>query len=237
MPSPVLTLTNKTYDAALTNLTTMTGGLGTTIGYTGADWLNLNNATQWLTSWTRFRKINGGHQINPYLVTAGANPTPTLSNGSQPAGPHNFAITAGDMDESGGVAFATNGSMAVNVADTELGNGIGVSFPLTRKLQTFWWLGNVRNGAHVVDATVSDGLVTVAQLALPVGGFNVLQYAWFECTFRGTDAQVAADETVDIEITRLSSPGGAAGQVNWRASLLLTPVNPPKPRGMPAGRR
>jgi hypothetical protein len=231
----ILTLTTKAYDAGLVNLTTMTGGPGLTIGHTGADWLHINSNVQWNDPEGRLRKLNGGRQINPELVT-GVGATPTV--GASPASfGHTFTRTATTDDEyDGGVAFGGTGGANITVVSTSFGSGAAVTFPLTRDLQTFWWLGWVRNATCFAYATMSDGAETVSDLALPVGAFNVYQPAWFEVTFRGNYAQVQNDETVTIEVLRT---GGASanGQIHWRSSVLLTPVPAPRPKGLPPGVR
>jgi hypothetical protein len=226
MTSAILTLTAKAYDAGLTDLTSMTGPDAD--GYTGADWLYFNAAgTQWTNPEARFRKTQGARQINPAFVIAGANPSPTVSN-SPASFAHTFTRTLGDGI--GGTIIGTGG-LNVAVSSSELGNGIGVTFPLTRDLKTLWWLGWVRNATCQAVAAMSDGEVIVSDLALPVGGFNVYQPAWYECTFRGNYQQVQNGETVTISTIRTGG-ATASGQIHARAYVLLPDVAPYRPRGI-----
>jgi hypothetical protein len=232
MAATVLTLALKTYDAALVNLTTMTGGVGATVGYTGADWIHTNTAGHVSSPESCFRKKEGGRQIAPALVTTGG--TPTTAN-SPASFAHTFTRTSADM-YSTGTSFIGTGGCNVGVTTSQFGSGIGATFRLTRDLQTLWWLGWVRNATCQAAATMSDGAATVSNLALPVGAFNVYTPAWFECTFRGTYAQVQNEETVTVNVIRT---GGAtvSGQIHSRAWVLLVPVTPPRPKGLPPGSR
>jgi hypothetical protein len=231
MAATVLTLTAKTYDAALLDLTAMTGGNSLDIGYTGADWLHINNNTLWNDPSIRIRKEQGNEQILPSLVTFGGNPAPTTSNGSAQSN----VFTADTGDRTTGSAIFSGG-IGVNVSNTELGNGVQVTFPLSRDLKTFWWLGHSRNGTFDATATLSDASATVTPYSLPTAALNVQEPGWFEVTFRGTYWQVDAGVTVTIAITRTGG-ATASGQILCRPWVLLTPVPPSKPRGMPAGRR
>jgi hypothetical protein len=230
MAATVLTLALKTYDAALVNLTTMTGGVGATVGYTGADWIHTNTAGHVSSPESCFRKKEGGRQIAPTLVTTGGTPTTASSPASFA---HTFTRTSADM-YSTGASFVGTGGCNVGVTTSQFGSGIGVTFPLSRDLQTFWWLGWVRNATCQAAATTSDGLTD--SVALPTGGFNVYVPAWFECQFRGTYAQVQDGVTVTVNITRT---GGAtvSGQIHSRAWVLLVPVTPARPKGLPPGSR
>jgi hypothetical protein len=230
MAATVLTLALKTYDAALVNLTTMTGGVGATVGYTGADWIHTNTAGHLSNLETCFRKKEGGRQIAPALVTTGGTPTTASSPASFA---HTFTRTSADM-YSTGASFVGTGGCNVGVTTSQFGSGIGVTFPLSRDLQTFWWLGWVRNATCQAAATTSDGLTD--SVALPTGGFNVYVPAWFECQFRGTYAQVQDGVTVTVNITRT---GGATvnGQIHSRAWVLTPSVTPARPKGLPPGSR
>jgi hypothetical protein len=233
----VFTLTAKTYDAALLNLTTMTtDGAAWTLeqGYTGADWMHTNNSTMFNNLEACFRKQEGGRQINPTLYISGANATPVV--GSTPARTNVFTRTAADQAVNS-VSFVGSGGASVNVPLADMGNGVELSFPLTRKLQTFWWLGHTRNGIYTVTATMSDGGGgSPLSLVLPAGAFNIYQPNWFEVAFRGTYAQVEAGESINIRIARTGG-ASATSLLSWRAAVLLLPVAPTKPRGRPAGRR
>jgi hypothetical protein len=231
MASSALTVSLKTYDAALVSLTTMTGGRGDVLGLTAADWLFFNAAgTQWTNPEIRMRKNQGGRKIAPFLVTTGGTPT----TGNSPASfAHTFTRGTGDL-QSGSSTFVGTGGLNVTVTTSQFGSGIGVTFPLSRDLQTFWWLGWVRNATCQAAATTSDGLTD--SVALPTGGFNVYVPAWFECQFRGTYAQVQDGVTVTVNITRT---GGATvnGQIHSRAWVLTPSVTPARPKGLPPGSR
>jgi hypothetical protein len=229
----VFTLTAKTYDATLLNLTAMTGGSGVTNGYTGSDWVHMNNSSMFSDSDAFFRKKEGGGQINPSLYISGANATPVLGN--TPAQTNVFTRTAADQ-ATNTVSFVGSGGASINVPLADMGNGFELDFPLTRKLQTFWWLGHTRNGIYTVDATMSDAAAGPLSLVLPAGAFNIYQPNWFEVTFRGTYAQVEDDVTINIRVTRTGGTNATSALHN-RAWVLLTPVTSPKPRGKPAGRR
>jgi hypothetical protein len=209
----------------------MTDGNSLDIGYTGSDWLHINNNTLWNNPEDRIRKEQGGEQILPSLVTFGGNPTPVTSNGAAQAN----VFTADSGDRTAGSAIFSGG-LGVAVGPSELGNGIQVVFPLSRDLKTFWWLGHTHNGTYEASTTLSDASLGPLTYTLPTAAVNVLEPGWFECTFRGTWFQVDDDVTVTIAITRT---GGAtsSGQILCRPWVLLTPVPPSKPRGMPAGRR
>jgi hypothetical protein len=236
MAANVFTLAAKAYDAGLVSLTDMTGGRGDTLGFTDADWLFFNAAgTQWTNPEIRMRKNQGGRKIAPFLITAGANTVSTTGN-SPASFAHTFTRGTGDL-QSGSTTFVGTGGLNVTCTLSQIGNGIGVTFPLSRDLQTFWWLGWVRNATCQASATMSDGSpCTTTPLALPVGAFNVYQPAWFECTFRGTYWQVEAGETVTINVTRT---GGASanGQIHSRAFVLIPSVTPDRPKGMQPGSR
>jgi hypothetical protein len=228
MPS-YLNLVAKTYDPSLVNLTTMTGGDSSVLGDMRSDWLHTNDLTDFNNQLTAFRKIQGGNRIQLYTVTAGGNPDPVIGN--TPARTNVFTRTSTDMRASNPpTSFVGSGGAAINVPLADMGNGIGVDFPLTRDTDTFWWLGHTRNGVYTVTATFSDASDGPDTLVLPQGAFNSYEPNWFECSFRGTYAQVADGVTVSITITRTGG-ASATSAIHNRASVLLVPTPRPMPRG------
>ncbi len=233
MGAAICTLDAKTYDGALLNLTTMTGGHGDDNGFTGSDWLHINGTADWNNGPDEWiRKAEGGQQILPVRFSAGADPLPTVGGLSAQA--NTFTCDSGDRTSG---SFITTGGLLLTLSSSQLDAGIEWTFPVSTATKTFWWLGHSRNGGWEASAELSDASEVATPYTLPTGALNVYVAGWFEVSFRGTADQVAAGVTVRIAITRVNTGISATAAVGTRPQVLLTPVPAPKPRGMRPGRR